>query len=117
MKSCKRLLGSVTAFIMATSVLAGCGSKTSPTTKVQKEVEIKFPSFWVGKDSKAKTMNDLITKFNTDNQGKIKVTVEEIADYNAYEDKMKTNVAADTVPDVFIIKTGTLAQNYFKSGW
>ena len=116
MNSCKRLLSSVTAVIMATSVLAGCSSKAASTTKVQKEIEIKFPSFWVGKDSKAKTMNDLITKFNTDNAGKIKVTVEEIADYNAYEDKMKTNVAADTVPDVFIIKTGTLAQNYFKSG-
>lgn len=116
MKSCKRLLSSVTAVIMAASVLAGCGSNTNSTTKVQKEIEIKFPSFWVGKDSKAKTMTDLITKFNEDNKGKIKVTVEEIADYNAYEDKMKTNVAANTVPDVFIIKTGALAETYFKSG-
>ena len=77
---------------------------------------LKFPSFWVGKDSKAATMTELIKKFNDANSGKIKVVVEEIADYNAYEDKMKTSIATNQVPDIFLFKSGSIGEIFFKSG-
>ena len=116
----------IIALVMAVTLgvgLAACGTKTNNSgnntgaeATVDKEKVIYFPSFWVGKDSKATVMNEIITKFNEDNAGKIKVVVEEIADYNAYEDKMKTNIAAGTVPDIFIFKSGTQAEPYYKSG-
>ncbi len=77
---------------------------------------INFPSIWVGKDSKAVVMNELITKFNQENAGKIKVVVEEIADYDAYEEKVKVSIAAGQVPDLFITKAGAKAEPFYKSG-
>lgn len=118
MKKFKSMVTLLCVIALSTSLFAGCGSKQTSETVAdpQKEYEIKFPSFWVGKDSKAKVVGELITKFNETNKGKIKVTVEEIADYNAYEDKMKTSIATDTVPDIFIFKSGTIAELYYKSG-
>lgn len=113
MKRLKVLVSSALALVMGASLFVGCGSKPA---NAQKEIELKFPSFWVGKDSKAKVMGELINNFNTENKGKIKIVVEEIADYNAYEDKMKTSIATNTVPDIFIFKSGTIAETYYKSG-
>ncbi|WP_179122257.1 ABC transporter substrate-binding protein [Caloramator quimbayensis] len=114
----KRNFAKVLAVVMILSTmligLTSCGK--SAETQAQKEIEIKFPSFWVAKDSKAKVMSELINQFNEQNKGKIKVVVEEIADYDAYEDKMKSNIAAGTMPDVFIFKTGAMAEPYYKSG-
>lgn len=119
MKKFKSMVTLLCVIALSTSLLSGCGNNKTENKEVaetQKEYEIKFPSFWVGKDSKAKVMGELITAFNETNKGKIKVTVEEIADYNAYEDKMKTSIATDKVPDVFIFKSGTIAEIYYKSG-
>lgn len=111
-KTMAKILALCTTTILAVGIFAGCAS----TPAAQKEVTINFPSFWVGKDAKAKVMTDLITKFNTDNAGKIKIVVEEIADYNAYEDKMKTLIATNSVPDIFLFKSGSQATAFLNSG-
>lgn len=114
MKKFKSLMSLVAIVAVGVSMFAGCSSSSKSSST--KEYELKFPSFWVGKDAKATTMAALITKFNAENKGKIKITVEEIADYDAYEDKMKTSIATNTVPDIFIFKSGTVADIYRKSG-
>ncbi len=114
-KTMAKVLAVSLAAIISSGMLIGCKTSTK-TSSEAKEVEIKFSSFWVGKDSKAETMTELINKFNQDNSGKIKVVVEEIADYNAYEDKMKTTIATNNLPDLFVFKSGSIAQTYVKSG-
>lgn len=89
-------------------------SKTKSEVK-EKEIVINFPCIWVGKDSKAKVVSQMINEFNEENKGKIKVVVEEIADYDAYTDKMRTNIAAGTVPDVFTVKHGAQSQLFYQS--
>lgn len=115
-KTISKIVAVSLAAVVSAGMFVGCGKSQSTNTSQQKEVELKFASFWVGKDSKAPTMKELIDKFNTDNAGKIKITVEEIADYNAYEDKMKTTVATNSLPDLFVFKGGEVAKTYMKSG-
>ena len=105
------LLVFVVCSAMAVGVFGNAGRAVADNQTI-----INFPSIWVGKDSKAVVMNELITKFNQENAGKIKVVVEEIADYDAYEEKVKVSIAAGQVPDLFITKAGAKAEPFYKSG-
>lgn len=117
-KTLTRIIAFAMMAIMVVS-LAACQPKAveAPVTspEPQKEITINFPTIWVGKDSKAAPMAELITKFNEENAGKIKVVVEEIGDYQAYRDKMRTNITTGTVPDVFTFDNASETQLFFKS--
>lgn len=117
----------VAILITLVLVLAGCGSSgggdavkesgvDEQSQSAGKSYQINFPCIWVGKDSKAKMIAQLISEFNQQNEGKTEVVVEEIADYDAYTDKMRTNIAAGNVPDIFTFKHGSQAKMYFQSG-
>lgn len=126
-----RIIAVSIAFIMS-SGLFGCGGGTSPSTAPadqkqetsaattpaaqQKEITINFPSIWVGKDTKAKPMSELIDRFNQENAGKIKVVVEEMSDYQAYRDKIRVNITTGTAPDIFTYDNASVSELYFKSG-
>jgi len=112
----QRLLNLIVMTICFVLVMSFSGLEQNNAAAAGKEIIINFPSIWVGKDSKANMMDELITKFNEDNKGNIKVVVEEIADYDAYEEKMRTSIAAGSVPDVFITKAGSKAEPFYKSG-
>lgn len=64
-------------------------------------ITINFPSIWVAKDSKAGPVKAIVDQFNADNAGLIEVVIEEISDYQAYRDKIRTNITAGMAPDVF----------------
>jgi len=70
----------------------------------QGEITIKWPSIWVGKDSKAPAVAALVAQFNDENAGKIKVEVEDQPDYDGYEQKIRTSISAKVVPDVFTLR-------------
>lgn len=119
----KRILALLLAVVMVLG-LAACSkpstqpadsNASTPTPEPQKEITINFPSIWVGKDSKATIMGELITKFNEENAGKIKVVVEEIGDYQAYRDKMRTNITTGNVPDIFTFDNASETQLFFRS--
>jgi len=112
----QRLLNLIAITICFVLVMGFLGLEQNNAAAAGKEIIINFPSIWVGKDSKAKVMDELIAKFNEDNKDNIKVVVEEIADYDAYEEKMRTSIAAGSVPDIFITKAGSKIEPFFKSG-
>jgi len=112
----QRLLNLIVMTMCFILVISFLGLGQNSAAAKGKEIIINFPSIWVGKDSKAKVMDELVTKFNEDNKGTIKVVVEEIADYDAYEEKMRTSIAAGSIPDVFISKAGSKIEPFFKSG-
>ncbi len=81
-----------------------------------KEIEIRWASIWVGNDSKAPAIEELISEFNATHAGKIKVVVEPQPDYNAYEQKVRTSLAAGIAPaDIFTIKLNPTTQQFYQS--
>jgi raffinose/stachyose/melibiose transport system substrate-binding protein len=131
MKTVKKLLALVLALGMILS-LAACGSKQTDTpsastgapatsgstaaTAPAGEIEINFPSIWVGTDSKAAYMSKLIENFNKENAGAIKVVVEEQTDYQAYRDKIRTTITTGSAPDLCILDTTFDIKAYAESG-
>jgi raffinose/stachyose/melibiose transport system substrate-binding protein len=78
-------------------------------------VTLQWPCIWVGEDSKAPAVAALVEKFNADNAGKIKVVIEAQPDYDGYEQKIRTSIAAGIVPDVFTMKLNPTTKAYYES--
>ncbi|MBQ3373109.1 MAG: extracellular solute-binding protein [Oscillospiraceae bacterium] len=80
------------------------------------EIVINFPSIWVGTDSKAPYMAEMIEAFNAENAGSIKVVVEEQPDYQAYRDKIRTTITTGSAPDLCILDTTFDIKAFAESG-
>ena len=81
-----------------------------------KEIELRWASIWVGNDSKAPAVEALVNEFNAANAGKIKVVIEPQPDYNAYEQKVRTSLAAGQAPaDIFTIKFNPTTATFYQS--
>jgi raffinose/stachyose/melibiose transport system substrate-binding protein len=83
--------------------------------EADKEIVLKWPCIWVGKDSKAGEVAKLVEEFNAAHAGKIKVEVEPQPDYDGYEQKIRTSLVARTVPDIFTLKLNPTTAEYYKS--
>ena len=112
MKNAKKLIAMLLALVMVLALCA-CGASEK---KESGEIVINFPSIWVGTDSKAAYMTELINKFNEENAGAIKVVVEEQTDYQAYRDKIRTTITTGSAPDVCILDTTFDIKAYAESG-
>ena len=103
----------------ATAAPAAPAAEQAPAAEpapAASEIVINFPSIWVGTDSKAAYMSQLIDNFNAENAGAIKVVVEEQTDYQAYRDKIRTTITTGSAPDVCILDTTFDIQAYAASG-
>ncbi|MDA3940826.1 MAG: extracellular solute-binding protein [Spirochaetia bacterium] len=80
-----------------------------------KEVVLKWPCIWVGEDSKANAVASLVEQFNADNAGSINVVIEAQPDYDGYEQKIRTSIAAGIVPDIFTMKLNPTTKAYYES--
>ncbi|MGL1892919.1 MAG: extracellular solute-binding protein [Spirochaetaceae bacterium] len=104
------LLALTLAMVLASPLFA-----SGQNEEATKEVTIKWPCIWVGEDSKAAAVADLVEQFNVDNAGMIKVVIEAQPDYDGYEQKMRTSIAAGIVPDVFTMKLNPSTKAYYES--
>jgi len=80
-----------------------------------KEITLKWPSIWVGEDSKAAAVAALVDQFNADNAGKIKIEIEAQPDYDGYRQKIRTSLTAGIVPDIFTVDQGPSTLVYYDS--
>ena len=129
MKKAQRLLVLILALAMCFS-LAACGSSAATTQPAQSdaqteapaeaspagEIVINFPCIWVGTDSKAAYLAQMVEDFNAENAGSIKVVIEEQTDYQAYRDKIRTTITTGSAPDICILDTTFDIQAYQESG-
>ena len=80
------------------------------------EIVLKWPCIWVGKDSKAPAIAEIVEAFNKANAGKIRVEIEPQPDYNAYEQKVRTSLMAGVAPgDIFTIKLNATTKDYYSN--
>ncbi len=105
----KKLLAMLLAVIMVVALAA-------PACAADDEIIINFPSVWVGTDSKAPYMAQLIEAFNEENAGSIKVVVEEQTDYQAARDKLRTTITTGETPDLCIMDTTYDIKGYSEAG-
>ncbi len=81
----------------------------------QDEIVITWPSIWVGQDSKAGVMEEIVAEFNEEHAGSIRVVVEPQPDYDGYEDTIRTRLAAKRPPDIFTFKLNPTTAAYYNS--
>jgi raffinose/stachyose/melibiose transport system substrate-binding protein len=99
-------------FCLAGPLFAGGGTEAVGN----KEVEIRWASIWVGNDSKTPAVEALVKEFNDAHAGRIKVVIDPQPDYNAYEQKVRTSLAAGTAPaDIFTIKLNPTTAQFYQS--
>ena len=105
----KKLLSLLLVMIMVVALAV-------PAYAANDEIIINFPSVWVGTDSKAPYMAELIEAFNAENAGSIKVVVEEQTDYQAARDKLRTTITTGETPDLCIMDTTYDIKGYSEAG-
>ena len=105
----KKLLSLLLVMIMVVALAV-------PAYAANDEIIINFPSVWVGTDSKAPYMAQLIENFNAENAGSIKVVVEEQSDYQAARDKLRTTITTGATPDLCIMDTTYDIKGYSEAG-
>jgi multiple sugar transport system substrate-binding protein len=109
----KSLMGVAGATAALAVVLTGCGSspETGKVGTVEDPVTIRFA--WWGNDSRAKTTLEVIKDFEAANPT-IKVQGEN-TEFSSYWDKMATQIAGGTTPDVFAM-SGSYPSEYSSRG-
>lgn len=99
----------IVALMVPAVLLAQGGSEAS-----NKEIVLKWPSFWVGADTKSGPINALVAQFNEAHAGSIKVVIEENPDTDGYRDKLNAQIAAGIVPDIFILNVDPTTLQFFE---
>lgn len=79
----------------------------APAAPAEK-VTLTLMNIWCGSDSKAGEWSRIIGEFNAEYAGVYEIVPEDQADYDAYEDKMKTLISTDNTPDLFTFKEQSL---------
>ncbi|MCX7027478.1 MAG: extracellular solute-binding protein [Spirochaetes bacterium] len=89
---------------------------TLPIALSAQAIVLKWPSIWVGQDSKAPAIASIVGAFNKENAGKIKVEIEPQPDYNGYEQKIRTALAAGQSPgDIFTFFLNATTKEFYNS--
>ncbi len=81
----------------------------------QGEIVLNFPTFWVGQDSKAEPLAQLVEEFNTQHAGDIRVVIEPNPDTDGYRDKLNTQLATGQAPDIFVFNPDPTTFQYYDS--
>ncbi|TVQ40082.1 MAG: carbohydrate ABC transporter substrate-binding protein [Spirochaetaceae bacterium] len=105
------LLGLLVVALLAFSVstlFAGAQREAA-----EREIVLTWPSIWVGQDSKADVMEEIVNEFNQQHAGRIRVVVEPQPDYDGYEDTIRTRLAARRPPDIFTFKLSPTTAVYY----
>ncbi len=79
------------------------------------EIVLKWASIWVGADTKSEITQTLVDEFNEANKGKYKVVIEANPDYDAFKNKLNSQMAAGQAPDIFVFNPDQTTLKFYKS--
>lgn len=97
----------ISMLLIASLIFVSCA-------KQSEEIVLNWPTFWVGQDSKAATVQALVDEFNTQNAGAIRVDIESIPDVDGYREKINALIAAGDVPDIFIFNPDATTFQFYQ---
>ena len=123
----KRILSLLIAFVMCISLCTGCNiidiedmevnsNKKDYQEYLTDEVSLDFECIWVGTDSKAEYVQKMVDSFNKEYAGKYYINMIRQTDYDTYESKLKIQIGAGQVPDIFTVKNYSDVEAYEKTG-
>ena len=123
----RRILSLLIAFVMCISLFAGCNiidiedmevnsSKIDYQEYLTDEVSLDFECIWVGTDSKAEYVQKMVDGFNEEYEGKYYINMIRQTDYDTYESKLKIQIGAGQVPDIFTVKNYSDVEAYAQTG-
>lgn len=111
----KKLLCIVLAVFMIAVLTAGCSPQTevttaapqtdapvTPDTKTDEIIELRWLSAMIGEKTEAKWFANVVDGFNAEYEGRIRINVDGVAG-EAVNEKLKTDAATGTMPDVFFL--------------
>lgn len=84
--------------------LTGCSNSQTGTTSSSpaQEVDLRWLSALVGDAAEAQWFSTTVNQFNADHAGSIKINIDGVAG-EAVNDKLKTDAAGNTMPDLFTL--------------
>lgn len=80
-----------------------------------KEVELKFVTWWTGTDTKGPYVEQIVKDFNEAHAGKIHVTLEGTNDADGIFTQIMTQLGAGNPPDIFSVKPQAEFYGYYDS--
>ena len=116
----KKALALMLAALMVLAMFAGCSQKPAepstpstpsktpaetPAETPKEEYVIHYPTHQIGANSSAPANAEMVRTFNEKYAGTYKIEVEEVPGDQNYQDKMKTLLASDALPD-FVYGSG-----------
>ncbi len=106
----KRILFVMALVLFLMPAMAWAGGQQEGTG----EIVLKWPTIWVGEDSKAATVAALVDEFNVMYEGKYQVDIEANPDYDAYRNKLNSQIAAGVVPDLFVFNPDPTSFSFYE---
>ena len=102
------------AFLMLALVLSFTFAQGSSESS-NKEVELKFVTWWTGTDTKGPYVEQIVKDFNEAHAGKIHVTLEGTNDADGIFTQIMTQLGAGNPPDIFSVKPQAEFYGYYDS--
>ena len=102
------------AFLMLALVLSFTFAQGSSESS-NKEVELKFVTWWTGTDTKGPYVEQIVKDFNEAHAGKIHVTIEGTNDADGIFTQIMTQLGAGNPPDIFSVKPQAEFYGYYDS--
>lgn len=101
-------------FLMLALVLSFTFAQGSSESS-NKEVELKFVTWWTGTDTKGPYVEQIVKDFNEAHAGKIHVTLEGTNDADGIFTQIMTQLGAGNPPDIFSVKPQAEFYGYYDS--
>lgn len=108
----KKLIVLLCLFLLVGVAVFAQGSSES---KTEKPITIRLSSRWGGEDTLSTYFRSKIAEFNSLNKG-IVIVGDHVTEEKAYFDKLSSQIAAGTQPEIFIEYGGTRIKDYVEGG-
>jgi raffinose/stachyose/melibiose transport system substrate-binding protein len=110
----RRIISTLTVLLLGL-VMIGSLMATGEGEEMGGEIQLDFPTFWVGQDSKSGPIASLLESFNAMYEGEIRVLLEPNPSTDGYRDKLNTQLATGRAPDLFVFNPDPTTFQYYET--